>query len=250
MDLELTDHVAIVTGASRGLGASTARALAAEGMKVVIAARSLDELEALAGERPEAFHAVRCDMTDLDATAALVDSALERFGRLDCVVNNAGIAPAGKFVEMDQSVIDRVFTVNVHAPGALARAAARYWISSGRPGSVINIASLSGLRGKATLAAYSGSKGAMIRMSEALSTEWARHSIRVNVIAPGGFETEAQAAVLADETVLDLRLKKIPMRRLGQPDEIGPLVCYLASDASGFVTGSCFVIDGGEVARL
>lgn len=250
MDLGLAGRVAIVTGASRGLGAATARALANEGMNVVIAARSLDELEQLAQERPNVFCAVRCDMTDLEATAGLVATALDRFGRLDCVVNNAGIAPAGRFVDMNQSVIDRVFTVNVHAPGALAGAAARHWIETGRPGSVVNIASLSGLRGKATLAAYSGSKGAMIRMSEALSTEWAKHSIRVNVIAPGGFETEAQAAVLADETVLDLRLKKIPMRRLGQADEIGPLVCYLASDVSGFVTGSCFVIDGGEVARL
>lgn len=250
MDLQLDGTVAIVTGASRGLGEAAARALVAEGARVVAAARSVDDLESLAAEAPDAYAVAPCDMMDRSAVEGLVDVALDRFGRLDCVVNNAGIAPAGKFEELDLDVMDRVLAVNLLAPAALARAAARHWIAASRPGSVINVASTSATKGKPLLAAYSSSKGGLLRLTEALSGEWARHGIRVNVVAPGAFETAAQDQVTGDPKVLELRLKKIPMRRMGHPDEIGPLVCYLASPLSAFATGGCFVIDGGEVAKL
>ena len=250
MDLQLADHVSIVTGASRGLGESAARAIVAEGGRVVAAARSVDDLEKLAADSPEAVAVAPCDMADRSAVESLVDVALQRFGRLDSIVNNAGIAPAGSFVDLDLDVLDRTLAVNLVAPAVLARRAARHWIEAPQEGSVINIASTSSLKGKPLLAGYSASKGALLRLTEALSGEWARHGIRVNVIAPGAFETAAQAQVVADERTLDARLKKIPMRRMGMPDELGPLVCYLASPLSAFVTGSCFVIDGGEVAKL
>ena len=250
VDWGLDGHVTVVTGASRGLGGAAVRAMVAEGAKVVAAARSANPLDALAGELGDAVAAVPCDMRDRDAVAGLVDEAVSRFGRLDSVVNNAGIAPASKFVDQSDDVFDEVLTVNLAAPAALARRAASYWIDAGQAGSVINVASTSGLKGKPTLAAYSASKGGLLRLTEALAAEWARYSIRVNVIAPGAFETDAQAAVLGDPDTLAARLRKIPVRRMGQPDELGPLVCYLASEASGFVTGSCFVIDGGEVSKL
>ena len=250
MDWGLDGHVTVVTGASRGLGEAAVRAMVAERARVVAAARSVDALDALGDELGDAVAAVPCDMRDRDAVAGLVDEAVRRFGRLDSVVNNAGIAPASKFVDQPDEVFDEVLAVNLAAPAALARRAASYWIDAGRPGSVINVASTSGLKGKPTLAAYSASKGGLLRLTEALAGEWARYNIRVNVIAPGAFETDAQAAVLADPDTLAARLRKIPVRRMGQPDELGPLVCYLASEASGFVTGSCFVIDGGEVSKL
>ena len=250
VDWGLDGHVTVVTGASRGLGEAAVRAMVAEGARVVAAARSADALAALAGELGDAVAAVPCDMRDRAAVAGLVDEAISRFGRLDSVVNNAGIAPASKFVDQPDNVFDEVLAVNLAAPAALARRAASCWIDSGQPGSVINVASTSGLKGKPTLAAYSASKGGLLRLTEALAGEWARYDIRVNVIAPGAFETDAQAAVLGDPDTLAARLRKIPVRRMGQPDELGPLVCYLASEASGFVTGSCFVIDGGEVSKL
>lgn len=250
MDFRLDGNVAVVTGASRGLGAAIVRAFVAEGMRVVAAARSVEALHALAEEAPDAVEAVACDMRDRNAVAALVPTALERFGRLDAIVNNAGIAPAGKLVDTDLSVIDETLAVNLLAPAALSQAAARHWISVGSPGSVVNVASTSGLKGKALLAGYSASKGAILRFSEALAGEWARSGIKVNVIAPGAFETDAQAAVLGDPATLDARLRKIPARRMGAPDEIGPLACYLVSPLADFVTGACFVIDGGEVAKL
>lgn len=250
MDLQLEGTVAIVTGASRGLGAAAALALAAEGAGVVAAARSRDALDRLAGRSDGRIHAVRCDMRHQDEVAGLTDVAVDRFGRLDCVVNNAGIAPAGTFLDQDPAVLSDTVAVNVLAPAILSQAAGRCFVAGGVGGSIINIGSTSSLKGKPLLAAYSASKGALVRFTEALAAEWARHRIRVNMIAPGAFATEAQAQVLADEKMLAARLRKIPMRRMGEPAELGPLVCYLASPLSAFVTGSCFVIDGGEVAKL
>ena len=250
MDLQLDGTVAIVTGASRGLGAAAAEALVAEGAQVVAAARSADALAELAGRSGGRIHAVRADMRDAGEVAGLVEVAVDRFGRLDCVVNNAGIAPAGRFLDQDPAVLSDVVAVNVLAPAILSQAAGRHFVATGVAGSIINVGSTSSLKGKPLLVAYSASKGALARLTEALAAEWARYSIRVNMIAPGAFATEAQAQVLADEKMLAARLRKIPMRRMGEPAELGPLVCYLASPLSAFVTGSCFVIDGGEVAKL
>lgn len=250
MDLRVDGHVAIVTGASRGLGAAIVRSLVAEGMSVVAAARSVDALQALADQAPDHVEAVGCDMLDRDAVAGLVPAALDRFGRLDAVVNNAGIAPAGRLVDTDLAVMEETLAVNLLAPAALAKAAAQHWIDADKAGAVVNVASTSGLKGKALLAGYSASKGALLRLTEALATEWARHHIKVNAIAPGAFETDAQAAVLGDDAMMDARLRKIPARRMGAPDEIGPLTAYLVSPLSDFATGACFVIDGGEVSKL
>ena len=249
MDLQLDGHVAIVTGASRGLGWAIATAFAAEGMKVIAAARSLDDLERLAAAHPGSIEAVQCDMSDREQVVALVDVALERFGRLDVVVNNAGIAPAARFVDMELDTWEHVFAVNLFGPVALARRAGEVFIEQGH-GKVVNVASTSGLRGKPILAAYSSSKGAMLRFSEAVAAEWAPKGVQVNVIAPGAFETDAQAAVTEDPEMLKARLRKIPSRRMGHIDEIGPLACYLASPLSNFVTGATYVIDGGEANKL
>ena len=250
MDLGIDGFGVIVTGASRGLGAAITRTLVAEGANVVAAARTAGALADLAAESPDQIAAEPCDMRDTDAVAALVDACVGRFGRLDAVVNNAGVAPAGKLVDTDLSVMSETIAVNVIAPAALARSAAQHWIASEQPGSVVNIASTAGLKGKALLSSYSASKAALVRLTEALAAEWARYGIRVNAIAPGAFETDAQAAVLNDPATLAARLRKIPARRMAAPDEIGPLAAYLVSPLSDFVTAACFVIDGGEVARL
>jgi len=250
MDLGIDSFGVIVTGASRGLGAAITKAMVVEGANVVAVARSTDDLAVLAASAPGRIEPVPCDMRDREAVETLVDRCLDRFGRVDAIVNNAGIAPAGKFVETDLAVMEEALAVNVIGPAALARSAAKHWIASEAPGVIVNIASLSGLRGKALLSGYSASKGAVVRLTESLAVEWARHNIRVNTVAPGAFQTDAQAAVLDDPATLEARLRKIPLRRMAEPEEIGPLVAYLVSPLSSFVTGSCFVIDGGELARL
>jgi 2-deoxy-D-gluconate 3-dehydrogenase len=250
VDLGISDRVAIITGAGRGLGRAAAQTLAGEGMRVVAAARSEDQLAALSAEAgSDRIHPVPLDVTDPDAPELLVQAAVEVFGSVDVLVNNAGIAPAAEFATQDFDEWQRVLEVNVTAPARLAQAAGAVMIEAGG-GSIINIASTAGVRGKPGLVAYSTSKGAMIRFTEALAAEWARHEVRVNAIAPGAFATEAQQAVLDDPDLLHRRVRRIPMRRMATPDEFGPLVAYLASPASGFVTGSTFVIDGGESGKL
>lgn len=249
IDLELDGLAAIVTGASRGLGRAAALALAEQGARVLAAARSAAELRELAGTLPGRIEPAPCDVADPEAAAALAQTALEAFGRLDIVVNNAGIAPAGAFLEQDPRIWHDVMALNVSAPAALSRAAGKHMAAQGS-GSIINVASTSGILGKASLAAYSSSKGALIQLTKALAAEWAALGIRVNAIAPGAFETEAQRAVLDSEELLARRLRKTPLKRMGRPEEIGLLVCYLASPKSAFVTGSVFVIDGGESCKL
>lgn len=249
MDLKLDGSVVIVTGASRGLGRAIAEALLDEGANVVATARSRGSLDDLVAKEPDRVLAIGCDMSDRPAVEALVPAAVERFGDLHAVVNNAGIAPAGAVLEMSDERWEEILAVNVLGPVALARAAGRHFTTRGG-GKVVNVASTSGLRGKATLAAYSSSKGALLRFTEALAAEWGRHNIQVNAIAPGAFATEAQHQVLDDPEILQRRLRKITARRMGRIEEIGPLACYLVSPLADYVTGATFVIDGGEVARL
>jgi 2-dehydro-3-deoxy-D-gluconate 5-dehydrogenase len=248
MDLGLTGMVAIVTGASRGLGREAALSLAAEGVSVLAAARSNTELDELERMSEGQIRAVHCDMRDRTAVTELPARAIETFGRVDIIVNNAGIAPAALFNEQDFAIWDEVFAVNVHAPALLARAAGPIFLQQ-RSGKVINIASTSGILGKASLVAYSASKGALIQFTKALSAEWAPHGIQVNVIAPGAFVTDAQAYVTNNPDIRVRRIRKIPAGRMAEPAEIGSLVCYLASPRSNFVSGAVYVIDGGETAK-
>ena len=249
IDYKLEGQVAIVTGASRGLGRAAVEALVEQGVLVLAAARSVDELQKLESAAPDHIRARPCDMLDTSAVAALPQQAIDAFGRLDIVVNNAGIAPAGRFLDQDPTVWDQVMAINVTAPATLARAAGQILVSQGS-GKIINIASTSGLLGKATLVAYSSSKGALLQFTKALAAEWGKTGVQVNAIAPGAFATDAQRAVLESPDILKRRLGKIPMRRMGQSEELGPLLCYLASHQSAFVTGSVFVIDGGESCKL
>jgi 2-deoxy-D-gluconate 3-dehydrogenase len=249
MDLAISGHAAIVTGASRGLGQAIALGLAAEGVHVLAAARSTAELGELADESGGTIVPITCDMAVSEQVAGLASRAVTEFGRLDIVVNNAGIAPASPFVEMPLETWRQVLDVNVLAPVTLIQAALPH-LQGQRSGKIINIGSLSSLRGKPLLAAYSASKGALLRLTEALAGEVAKDGIQVNLVAPGGFATEAQRQVLDDPQTLARRLRKIPTGRLGKPEEIVALVNYLASPLSGFVTGGTFTIDGGEFSKL
>jgi len=245
---QLAGRVALVTGASRGLGAAIARGYAREGAQVVAAARTEADLAEVVASDPERISALRLDVSDPEAAAA-VDEVVARHGRLDILVNNAGIAPAGEFLTQDPAVWRRTLEVDVLAPMVLAQAAGRHMVPR-RSGKIINVASTTGLRGKPLLVGYSAAKGALVRMTEALAAEWAEHGIQVNAIAPGAFRTAAQQAVIDSPQLLERRVRRIPARRMGDPEEIVPLAVLLASAGSDFITGSVFVIDGGEVGKL
>lgn len=249
MDLRLRDNVVLVTGASRGLGAAIAIELAAEGALVVATARSRHSLDDVAAKGEGRISTVEADMRDEEAVKSLVDTVIDRHGRIDGLINNAGIAPAGKFVEQDPGVWSDTMAVNVIAPMLLAQAAGRHMIAKGG-GRIVNIASTTGVRGKPHLVGYSTSKGAVVRMTEALAAEWAAKNVQVNCIAPGAFRTDAQRAVLESPDLLRRRIAKIPAGRMADPSELVPLACLLISPLTSFTTGATFVVDGGESGKL
>jgi len=249
MDLQLKGTVVLVTGASRGLGAAMALELAREGALVVAAARSKDSLAEVAAQGDGRISTIEADMRDEASVRALVPEVVARHGRIDGLINNAGIAPAGKFATQDPEIWRDAMTVNVIAPMLLAQAAGVRMIEQGG-GRIVNVASTTGVRGKPFLVPYSTSKGAVVRFTEALAAEWAGKNVQVNCIAPGAFVTEAQKAVTESADLLAKRVAKIPAGRMADPAELVPLACLLVSPLSSFTTGAIFVVDGGESGKL
>lgn len=246
---DLTGEVALVTGASSGLGARFAEVLAAHGARVVLAARRKDRIDALAASIGRA-HALVLDVMQPETFPAAFQEAEAVFGPVTLLVNNAGVAGDGKFLDTDAAEWERVWRTNVDAVWHLSQLFARRLIAAGKEGAIINIASVLSYRVTPRAAAYCVSKAAVLQMTNALALELARHKIRVNAIAPGYIVTEMTADYLGSAASEETR-KRVPQLRIGDPSDLDGALLLLASKrASGFMTGSTIVADGGHMTAF
>ena len=239
------DRVCIVTGAAQGIGAACARRFALEGAHVVLADIDDERGQALARELDALY--LHCDVGDKAQVDALIARALDACGRLDVLVNNAGIFRSADFLEASERDFDAVLRVNLKGAFLVGQAAARAMVGGGG-GAIVNMSSVNGVLAIPEIASYNVSKGGVNQLTRVMALALADRGVRVNAVAPGTIATElATQAVLTSENARRKILSRTPMRRLGEPGEVADVVAWLASDAASYVTGEIVTVDGGRM---
>ena len=248
---DLVGKVALVTGASSGLGVHFARTVVSAGAAVAIAARRAERLASLQQEIRSAggkAAAVDLDVQSGKSIAQALDAAEQALGPIDIVVNNAGISIVKPALEMPETDWDAVVNTNLRGAWLVAQTAAKRWVAAKRPGVIVNIASILGLRTIGQVAPYNASKAGLIHLTRALAMEWARHDIRINAVCPGYIETEMNSDFWKTPGGQRL-IERIPQRRIGRPEHLDGALLLLASEAGSFMTGSVVTVDGGHTVN-
>jgi NAD(P)-dependent dehydrogenase (short-subunit alcohol dehydrogenase family) len=250
---DLKNKVAIITGARRGMGKAHALVLAEAGAKVVVSDISQEECQIVVDEiekRGGEALAVKCDVSKKQEVEEMVRKTKEKWGKIDVLVNNAGIAQFVPFLEMTEQEWDKTIDINLKGYFLTAQAVALEMVKQ-KSGVIINVASVAmgqvGV-GFQNLAHYSASKGGIVAMTETMAAELGTYNIRVNAVAPGVIETPMVDPIKQDEKSMQGILARVPLKRVGRPEEVSNLVLFLASDASSYMTGSTVVVDGGWLA--
>ncbi|MDP3991021.1 MAG: 3-oxoacyl-ACP reductase family protein [Candidatus Nealsonbacteria bacterium] len=251
--MDLKGKVAIITGARRGMGRTHALALAKAGAKVVVSDISLEDCQKVAKEiekqKGEAL-AVKCDVSKKEEVDKMIQMAVSKWGRIDILVNNAGICQFKPFLEMTEKEWDLTLDINLKGYFFCAQAVAKQMVKQ-KSGVIVNIASVAmGQQGIGfpNIAHYCASKGGIVGLTEALAIELAPYNIRVNAVSPGMIETPMISSVKQDKKTIEAILSRVPLRRVGRPEEVSNLVLFLVSEDSSYITGSTVVVDGGWLA--
>jgi len=250
---DLTGRNAVVTGASRGIGASIAKGLLRAGAAVAITGRNLDDLQACAATLSAdggTVVAISADVADVEASKAAIVEAAGQLGGLDILVNNAGTEEVRPSIDVDEALWDRILDTNLKGAFFCSQALARLARDRARPAAIINLCSLTSTLGVPGAAPYGSSKSGLLGMTRALAAEWAPLDIRVNAIAPGYFRTAMTEVFYGDESWRQSMLGKIPQRRFGDLDDLQGVAVFLASDASAYISGQCITVDGGFLASI
>jgi NAD(P)-dependent dehydrogenase (short-subunit alcohol dehydrogenase family) len=249
LSADLSNKVALVTGASSGIGEHFARTLARNGARVVLAARRAERLEALATQiRADGGEAapLKLDVSSIASITSASAEAESAFGPIDVLINNSGVTVGKPAIEQTEEDWDRVLDTNVRGAFFMSTWFARRMIATQRPGAIINVASILGLRQAGMVAPYAASKAALIQLTKTLALEFARYNIRVNAIAPGYIESDLNREWFTSEAGQAL-IRRIPQRRLGTVADLDGTLLLLASDAARYMTGSVIVVDGGHL---
>lgn len=248
---DLNGKVILVTGGSRGLGAEMVRDFARQGADVIISSRNIEKCEEIAHEVNQMGRKalpVACDVSKLHEIDSLFKRALDEFGKLDVAVNNAGANVTKPAVDVTEKDWDFIFDVNIKGLFFCCQQAGKIMIQQ-NSGKIINLSSVGGAKSYKRIAPYTASKAAVIHMTRSLASEWARYNVYVNSIAPGLISTDINEEEISDERLFKKMIKAIPLRRLGNPHDVSTMAVYLASDASNYVTGQTFYLDGGTLAE-
>lgn len=247
---DLTGQVALVTGASRGFGRSIAGALAGAGADLVLTSRTLKDVEAVAGELASAGRKIlplQADVTQVDDVEEAVRRAVATLGRIDVLINNAGINIRKPALELTETDWDQTLDTNVKGCFRVAKAVGRHMVAR-QKGCIVNIASMLASVTLPERAAYASSKGGLVQMTRTLAVEWAPYNVRVNAICPGPFLTDLNKVILNDPEKVKFFMDRMPMKRFGKPEELHGAAIFLASEASSFITGTTIYVDGGWTA--
>jgi NAD(P)-dependent dehydrogenase (short-subunit alcohol dehydrogenase family) len=252
MPISVNGKTAIVTGSTKGIGKGIANALSEGGANVVVVSRHQNECDETAKELISRYGypaiGIKADVTKKEEIDSMVEKVVDKFGRIDILINNAGNAITKRAEDLTEEDFDRILNLDLRAVFFCSQAVGRHMIEQ-RSGKIISISSILGIIGGKQVLPYAVAKGGVLQMTKSLALEWAKYNIQVNAICPGYVITEINRDVLSDEKVAKDLLKKSPMRRFGQVEEIAGAALYLASDASSYMTGQQIVIDGGWCAE-